>query len=320
MKNKSWLMQILLLFLPGPTLQGQPLPGLYFTNAVVLSNGLARLEICTPDPSHSFVWQYSDDLQRWRMGGVLPAGTNRFVLTSPEPVVDTPRLFLRAAPLGQQINTLGHHFNSEGSVHGVTLGVTSPAAVTNWSMVLEVENTTNFPASAAVLFTGPPGTLSNSPARWGGTDTNHYEARYESQFAGPQPPPAPTMWTVHFGSETFELLSAGHQAETNFVVMVPQFLVETGELKAVSWCYSNVSTGLQLTGPPAFVEYVVISARGLVPDPSGSYDIYFSGDIPLSLTNHVFDPALNLFEMDSIDLRYGDLDGNEYWNNYRVVW
>jgi len=311
---------LIMLFSPDMTLRGEPLPGLYFTNAVVLSNGLARLEICTPDPSCSFVWQYSDDLRRWGMGGVLPAGTNRFVLTSPEPVTDIPTLFLRAAPLGQQINTLSHRFNSEGSVNGGTHAVAFPAAVTSWSLVLEVENTTNFPATAAVLFTGPLGTLSNSPARWSGIYSNEYEARYESQFAGPTPPPAPAMWTIHFGSDTFELVSSGHQANTNLIVMVPQPLVEAGALQAVSWCYSNVSAGLQLTGPPAFIQSVVLSARGLIPNPSGSYDIYFSGDIPGSITNHVFDPALDLSEIDSIDLRYRDGDGNEYWNSYYVVW
>jgi len=73
-----------------------PLPGLYITKATLLTNGCAQFEVVTPT-NGVYTLMVSSDLKNWNPDQTLEGPTNRFVLTSPQPMSQYGNTFFRVA-------------------------------------------------------------------------------------------------------------------------------------------------------------------------------------------------------------------------------
>lgn len=295
---------------------GQSLPGLYFTNALVLSNGCGQFEVRTPEAAKPYVLLYSyakdfcylRDSQRWSVWMALNSVTNRYIITSPQPMSATGTIFFRAAPLGQPMYWLDYEISSFGTLTNRISVVTWPKQPDRWWADLTVQNGTNFPAAGDVFFTGPPGTLTNTPTQNGGG--SGYKRYYDVLGPGTVPPAG--TWHVQYATQALTFPMPDPQVGSRYVVMVPNVVVSNDLLTSVSWTYRNPTTGAVLAAVPDYVA----GSRSVTVSDINDDTIYDSPPADRSRINHVFASPIVWSDVGWLNIGFHDNLGNEFLFGY----
>ncbi len=159
-------------------------------------------------------------------------------------------------PPAAQLTLHFRHFASAGDFgRGFTPSPSYPVSISSYVARLDVQNDSNFPPVAQVLFTGPPGSgLNGSQAVNILPDTN--SAVYFSRRVT-SPPIAPGgNWSVNyrFNTTTFNNVP-DPQAAARLLVPLPTVSLSNGQLQSLSWVYKDANTGGTLPAP-AFVANV----------------------------------------------------------------
>jgi len=297
-------------------LTGQSLPGLYLTNAVVLTNGAGQFEVRTPDATNPYVLLYSfgKDFcyglsQRWQVLTVLTNSDTYVFNSSPVPMSAMDNIFFRAAPLNQPMYWLSYSISSYGTLSNGVGVVSWPKQPDGWNAQLTVQNATNFPAASEILFTGPPGSLitNKPPDSDSGSGYKHYY-----YVSGPSAAPPAGTWQVQYAAEALTFPMADPQVSSRYVVMVPTVVVSNGYLTSVSWTYRNPATGVVLDALP---DYIAGSRSVTVSDTNGQ-QIYDSPPGDRTRTGHVFGPPFGSIpvwnDVGSVNIGFHDNWGNEF--------
>lgn len=308
---------VLVMGVSGRLLAGS-VPGLYFTNAVTLPNGLGQFELVAPRASDSFALLYSFDLTDWGYWTTL-SGNSRYVIQTPEPITAIGEaVFVQAAPLGQAINKFTFDFRWSRNVPLVngTPTVSWPQSLDSWQAALEVGNSTNLPPAAVVTFTGPGGSgLVNLPAEFWPDDD--YSGTYESGIFSLPPVPPGGTWSVAYGATNFTVSKPDPQVANRFVVVVPSFVVSNGVLTSMSWSYRQPGTGAGLGARPNYITRVGFALYG--PDYSlcgeNDNDIYYREFTNPGVTNFAVTPPIP-WSNPLWQIEYEDDLRNKYSFNY----
>lgn len=296
---------------PEPTL-----PGLYFTNAILLPDGRAQFELRTPSASSAFALQYSRDLGEW-VYWTSVSGTNRYVMQSPEPIAAIGNVFLRAAPLGQLMSRFSFEFRVSRNaplVNG-TPSIGWPQQLDNWQAILQVDNCTNFPPAANVLISGPAGSgiVNLSTDFW---PDDAYSGSYEAAMLPLPPAPPGGVWTVTYGPTNLTFNEPDPQTGSRFLLIVPNCVISNGYLVSMSWTYRNPGTGTVLAALPDYVTDAYVSLYGPDFTRCGENDYtIFEKSIGRTETNHVFSPPI-VWSNAMFQFEYEDTLKNSYTMNY----
>ncbi len=296
-------------------LAGQPLPGLYLTNAVVLANGACRFEVRTLDASKPYALLYSfaktfcyGHTGRWEFQMAL-TNTDIYVFnSSPMPMSAMDSVFFRAAPLNQPVFWLFYSIRSYGELSNGVGVVSWPKQPDGWRAQLTVQNATNFPAASEVLFTGPAGSLiaEQPPDRDSGEHYKHYY-----YVSGPSAAPPTGNWHVQYAADAFTFPMADPQVSSRYVVMVPTVVLSNGYLTSVSWSYHDPTTGVALASLP---DYVAGSRSVTVSVIDG--EDYDSPPGDRTRTSHDLDPLFGSIpewnNVRSVDIGFHDNLGNTF--------
>lgn len=334
MKTKLWFFRkwILLLTMPLlavahlPAQSGSKLPGLYITNAVVLPDGYAQMEVRTPSPTNAFAVLSSRDLQTWKYWTALNSSTNRYILKTPSPISDIETVYLRAAPLGQAIHKLDFNFRLlwNGPLSNGTPAMTWSQQIENWQATLHVENCTNLEAAPYVRFTGPPGSgiISESVQD---EQVKNNRGYYDSSFLSPASLTPGGVWTVQYGTNFLTFDMPDPRLTNHAVVAVPNFEVSNGFLSAVSWTYRELTTGTIWGAPPAFVKAPQFSIYSGDLSRFGPNDnkVFESPELANNVTNFVFSPSIAWSNTMFVFEHEDTLDNSftcfySCWNQYEV--
>ena len=299
-------------------LAGQSMPGLYLTNAVLLSNGCGQIEVRTPEAAKPYALLYSyakdfcylSDAQRWGVVTALTnSATNSYVITLPEPMSSIGTIFFRVAPLGQPVYWLEYSIYSSGKLTNDLGSVTWPKQPDGWDAELTVQNSTNFPVRSAVLFTGPPGSLvTKKPAA--SESGGGYEHYYRVSGFGTLPPAG--TWLVQYADAVLTFPMLDPQVSSRYVVMLPQLVVSNGLLTSVSWTYRNAITGAILAALPDFVA----ASKSVTVSSLKHQNIYDSPPAERARTNHVFSPPVAWGDVGALNIGFHDSLGNEFGFSY----
>jgi len=299
------------------------LPGLYLTNAIVLPNGAAQLEVRTPDATNAFALLYSHELQTWNFVMALTNATNRHVITFPPGTIsEIDHAFLRVAPLGQAIYSLQMQFETSwnGGVVNGTPAMEWPHPLQWWRVELDVDNSTNFPPASEVLFSGPAGSgITNLPAAsWSGpfSDFDHM-GEYSSDASSTIPGVLGGTWHVQYATNSQLFMVPDPQLATRYLVMVPKLQVENGELSEVSWTYCDPDTGEPLASAPNFIRQIELRVFGGDFSLFGWFEdrIFENDNLPGDATNCVFSPPLE-WTNSLLSFKYVDTLNNGYSFEY----
>lgn len=297
---------------------GQSLPGLYLTNAVVLTNGYGQFEVRTPDTNQPYVllrsWakDFCYGLPRWEVEErfQLDSPTNRYLITLPVQMSGFGSIFWRVAPLGQPMYWLSYSISSYGTLSN-GLGVVSwPKQPDGWEAQLTVQNVTNSPAASEVFFTGPPGSgITNKPPD--SDSGNGYKHYY--YVTGPSAVPPTGNWHVQYGTNTLTFQMADPKVSSRYLVMVPKLVVSNDILTSISWTYHDPTTGVELAELP---DYIAGSRSVTVSDTNYS-QIYDSPPNDRWRTTYVFgdntsDQAPKWSDVGSLNIGFQDNLGNIY--------
>ena len=190
--------------------------------------------------------------------------------------------------------------------------VTYPVGPKNYRVMWHVFNDTNPPATAGVLFTGPPGSgLTNSPADAAfGVVQDGTNVYYQSPpVKSPSSAPGGT-WTVQYNSVASSFQIPDPQVYAHLAVPLPTITLSNGLLTGLTWTYRDPN-GIALSGIPGFV----VSNRVDVFDQNGNF--IYSDRVPAT-TSYSF-PSTNLFpwaSISSIRTGYSDSFTNQYLFNF----
>jgi hypothetical protein len=292
----------------------QTLAGLYFTNMILLPDGRAQLDLIVPT-NGVYTLLASTDFKKWEAAMTFEGPTNRFVITSPRPMAEIGTTFLRAA-VGRVVSHsfLFYFVSSPAALVPGTPSISFPQAIQVYSVRLDVNNASNWPAQTQVLFTGPPGSgMTNLAAFDAAIQTEDNSAWYMSPpVASPSVPPLGT-WTVTFGGAPMTFDPPDPQATTRFIVPQPNLVVSNGVLTGVSWVYRHASNGQALTTLPAYVQEIIVQVHGGMP----FHRLYDSNSLPPNTTNHVIATPVLWSDVANFSISYYDDLGNCYDAHFR---
>ncbi len=287
---------------------------LYLTNVVVLPNGFGQFEVRTPDTTNGYVLLYSRELTQWSYWKSLDTGTNHHVIQTPLPISSIGTVFVQAASLGQAIYEF--HFDFRGMWNGPLKNNSTPALswpqqIQSWQAQLNVDNCTNFPSTADVLFSGIGTT--NEPAEDDPTPYYDLTGWYSTSILPISSPPLGGSWTVEYGAKHLVFSVPDPQLASHFVTIVPSFVASNGYLHSVSWTYRNSITGADLGASPVFKKKIDFSIYGGDYNLFGQndYTVFESSEISDNSTNYVFSPPVE-WTNSMFVVTYGDSLRNNY--------
>lgn len=267
---------------------------LKISNLTVLPDGIGQFEVHTPD-EESYSLQVSFDLQSWEHWTYL-SGEQHYVMQTPGPVSDVGAAFLRMAKVGVATNRL--NFSYDKAWHGPLVGgapaITWPQELSNWRTELEVHNSTRFPPKSEVIFRGPAGSgIELEAAKF--VREGEYSADYELDgrtVRSAQVPIAPGgTWTVEYGGEN--LIFEKPDPSDHYIMIVPEFVIDDGQLTSMSWTYRNPITGADLGNRPEYVSDLELTIFGSDYSLCGSNDnVVFTALLGSEDTGVTFDPSI----------------------------
>jgi hypothetical protein len=225
------------------------------TNATSNPDGSFQAQLMTTS-GKPYTIESSRDLLDWNPDYCFTNVTDKVTFWD-APMADGSQKRFYRARTGTAVTT---HFSFVFSVFGgawATGWIPSSVPVESYAARLVVENDTNYPAAASVLFTGPPGSgLTNSPAS--ASNGPAYEAQ-----AVPSSVPLPTggVWRVTYKGTNLTFNMPNPQAASRLVIPFPT-VSSSNDSVNVSWVYRDAQTGQQLNGPPAFVTQIQATISG----------------------------------------------------------
>ncbi len=297
--------------------QAQPVPPPVMTNATVLPDGRAQLQVLVV-PGQIYTLEMSTDLKKWDYAMMLEADTNLLTITSPEPITTSEKLLFLRTRIGRgfypEMNLM--FFAPAGSFGGaLTPTVSYPVSLQNYSAGLGVDQDAPYPDATNVFFTGPPGSgLTNAAAQRAGINTNDDYAWYQSPLVSSPPVPPAGTWRVAYKGTNLSLDLPDAQVPTRFLIPVPTVTVANGVLQTVSWTYKNAATGTPLASPPAFLWKVYVQVEGFNSGGSNSPPprLYDSDSLPPGTTTHVLATPVNWQDVNGLNMAYEDDLHNQY--------
>jgi hypothetical protein len=289
-------------------------PDLYLTNAIVLPDGRAQLEVVVPS-NGVYSLLMSTNLVDWESVENLEGPTNRFIIVGPDPptrLSDFNTLFLRAAVGLVPQYQLHFDFNdTAGTLVPGTPSVSFPQSIRSYFAFLEVNRIANPAADTEVFFTGPPGSgFTNAPPFGSRVDADHYGKNYWTATLTTPPEPPPGDWTVDYAGAALKF--EGIDPQARFVIPQPTVIVSNGLLTSVSWVYRNATTGEPLAEAPMFVTAVNVQLFGGTPPQS----LYDSNGLGREDTQFTFSPAFLWADVSALEITYEDESGNAYVITY----
>jgi hypothetical protein len=188
---------------------------------------------------------------------------------------------------------------SGGSFLGDTNATPSfPVVIGGYRAELIVSGTTNFPAPANVLITGPLGSGLTNTATFLATSGN--SGFYFTPEITQPPIPLAGTWSANYAGPVYDFPEPDLQVEAHLVVPVPSVGLSNGLLQNTTWSYYDTN-GNVLAGTPAFltsIQMQVLNTAGAL--------IYNSEVLAAATQGYSFTNSLSWTNVGALRFLYED--------------
>jgi hypothetical protein len=224
-------------------------------------------------------------------------------------------LMTTGAQTGCSIGSFQLVFNFEQGTFGsgTSGSISFPQNISYYFGLFNVDHDTNYPDS--VTFTGPSGSgLNNTTNQYNGSSFGSSAFYATPQVYTPPFPPG-GIYTVNYKGSSNNFSLADPNAINQQVLIVPTVVLNSSNVVTqINWVYKNPN-GTTIPAQP-FMNSIEVRVQGF----SGTlYDTEFNNNssIPPSMTNHILSQTVFWTNVTSIEMVFGDTQGNQYdsyWN------